>query len=113
MTLVEVENFTTADIDALDPELVVKLQTIRYMAGVPIYVTSGFRPGDDKAHGRGLAVDISDNMAGQPLASGWRHAILAAIYALGLRRIGVYDRHIHFDVDPNLPQDVTWWATSD
>lgn len=110
---VELDNFTVSEADGLSTKLLVFLQTIRYITGEPIYITSGLRPGDPKAHGRGYAVDISDNQSGEPISSTWRMKVLGAALMVGLTRIGDYDRHIHIDVDPTLPQDVLWHGVSD
>lgn len=99
-------------VEHLSPRLLTLLDNIRFHARVPIYVTSAFRDGDDGAHGRGLAVDISDNLHGADVGSRWRHSVLRALYAYGVRRVGVYDRHIHFDIAPDLPLDVTWAGKS-
>jgi len=36
----------------------------------------------------------------------------AALLQAGFRRIGIYDKHIHADIDKTLPQDVMWWGVS-
>lgn len=106
--------------DNLQPDLVDLLGQLEKAVEMPVYITSGYREGDTKSHGHGLAVDISDNLQGKPIWSGWRHRVLKAAYALGFRRIGVYDRHIHLDlwegqtVDGRpVPQDVTWFGMSE
>ena len=38
--------------------------------------------------------------------------IISGALLAGFRRIGVYDRHVHLDVDEKLPQDVMWWGVS-
>lgn len=98
--------------DKMDRELLVALDRARALGGRPIYVTSSYREGDPNSHGRGLAVDVADNPRGTPIASGWRFAVVRALLEAGFRRIGVYDRHIHADMDPALPDSVMWWGTS-
>jgi len=98
--------------DEMDPDFVATLDRVRAFAGVPIHITSSFRRGDPKSHGRGLAVDIADNRTGVELTSRWRYRVLAAAFRAGIRRVGIYDRHIHLDIDPSLPQDVAWWSES-
>jgi hypothetical protein len=109
------KNFTDAEIVGLQEELVKMLQQVRDHAVVPIHITSGYRPGDTKSHGEGAAVDISDNKFGKPVASRWRFLILKAAFAVGFRRIGVYDRHIHLDINHDSPggQDVVWTGVSE
>lgn len=112
--IVELENFTSSEMDGLSDKLKLHLQMIRYIAGVPIHITSGLRTGDtDSEHSLGAGADISDNDRGEEISSLWRHKVLSAAYLLGLRRIGVYDRHIHIGVATSYPQDVTWWGVSD
>lgn len=111
----EIDHFRPSEFnepDEMDPEFVAVLDQIRAFAGVTIYVTSSFRRGDPRSHGRGLAVDISDNRRGVPVSSRWRYQVLAAALRAGVRRVGVYDRHLHLDVDTSLPQDVAWWDKS-
>lgn len=86
---------------------------IRYMTNVSIHITSGLRVGDNLAHGTGYAVDIADNNVGRKIDSQWRHKILKAVYALEMGRVGVYDKHIHIDLDQSRVPDVTWWGVSD
>lgn len=109
----ELDNFTQSEAQGLTDELLVKLQAVRYEAGVPMFVTSGYRHGDDGAHGSGEAVDISDNGVGEEVGSRWRFLVVKAALSVGFNRIGVYDRHIHLDVSQDLDQSVMWWALSD
>ena len=99
--------------ERMDPKLIMRLDRIRHDAGVPMHITSSYRDGDPLSHGRGLAVDVSDNTRGKPTSSRWRFRVLRAALADGCARIGVYDRHIHIDVDATLPQNVAWWGESD
>ena len=98
--------FTDAEVEGLDPELVRRLDTARGFAKVPMEITSGYREGDDKSHGRGLAVDLRCSTSYR------RMRIVSGALVAGFRRIGVYDRHVHLDVDEKLPQDVMWTGVS-
>lgn len=109
----KLDNFTESEATNLSYELLIKLQATRYQAGVPMFVSSGYRHGDTGAHGYGDAVDVSDNGVGDPVGSRWRYEVLKAALAVGFTRIGVYDRHIHLDVSESLDQNVVWWGTSD
>lgn len=114
MATVNAENFKTTEVRGLKDRLVIMLQMIRWQVGAPIYVTSGLRPTDkDSEHVFGLGVDISDNKEGKELSSRWRFLVLKAAFALGIRRIGIYDRHIHLGISESKDQDVAWWGTSD
>ena len=98
-----------ADIEP-DEMLVLKLDDARKFAGRPFVITSGIRgprhDGDNSAHITGHAVDI------RCPDSRMRWHMLDALYSVGFRRIGIYDRHIHVDNDPTKPQDVTWVGIS-
>lgn len=92
--------------DKMSQELIEKLDRARAIAGVPFKISSSFREGDPKAHGKGEAVDIvCDN-------STYRFRIIKALILVGFTRIGVYDKHVHADVSRTLPQGVMWWGTS-
>lgn len=90
----------------MDEDLLRRLDRMRALAGIPVSVGSNYRNGDSKAHGRGYALDIPCR------TSRARMRLVAAAIDAGFRRIGVYNHHIHVDVDPELPQDVMWWGTS-
>lgn len=99
-----------AEYERMDEDLLRRLDRVRELAGVPMVVSSAWRsipPGKPPEHGRGKAVDISCT------SSRARMALVRAAIEVGFRRIGVYDRHLHFGVDDTLPQDVMWWDTSD
>ena len=98
--------FKDSEVVGLDPELVRMLDEARTFARVPFEITSGFREGDDKSHGRGLAVDLAC------VSSYRRMKVVSGLMLAGFRRIGVYDRHVHADIDKKLPEDVLWWGVS-
>ncbi len=111
--VVEIKNFTVEEVAGLQDKLILRLQVLRDLVGAPIFVTSGVRIGDDGAHGTGRAVDISDNKVGNKVRSVWRHKVLTNVYAMGFKRVGDYDKHIHIDLDYTRDQNVTWWDVSD
>jgi hypothetical protein len=98
--------FSNAEVAGLDEELVRRLDEARTKAMVPFVITSAFRLGDPRAHGRGKAVDIRCHTSYN------RMRIISGALLAGFRRIGVYDRHVHLDVDESLPQDVMWHGVS-
>lgn len=110
------KHFTAAEFGAgaehMDAGLMAMLDATREAAGVPMVVTSNFRDGDPLAHGRGNAVDVADNAAGKNISSGFRIAVVRAALEIGFVRIGIYDRHVHIDVDRTLPQNVMWIGES-
>lgn len=113
--MIDLDHFSSSEFnepDKMQSQLLLALDETRRKAARPIYVTSSFREGDPKSHGRGWAVDIADNRQGKNCSSGWRYAVVKAALGSGFRRIGVYDRHIHIDMDPDLPAPVMWWGES-
>lgn len=98
-----------SDFSKMKPELIARLDNARHEAGVPFKLTSTYRLDDKdkyKTHGRGYAADISCMKSRQ------RHHILRGLRAAGFTRIGIYNKHIHADCDPNEDQDVTWTGKS-
>ena len=109
------KHFSEAEIKGLAPELVSKLDTARTVAGVPFVITSGARTPEENE--RAMGVESSSHVTGKAVDlacsdSPTRFAMLRGLYAAGFRRIGIYSRHIHADVDESKPQDVAWWGTS-
>ena len=109
----KLEDFTENEVEGLTDRMKIMLQAIRYIAEVPFYVTSGLRPDDSNSeHSLGMGVDISDNGGGEDISSAWRHKVLKACYAVGLTRVGIYDKHIHIGVSTSHPQNVSWFSKS-
>ncbi len=103
--------FKENEIVGLDPRLVARLDTARALANIPFIITSGFRTAQqnteaggvqNSAHLRGLAVDLAVSNDFD------RFIIQVACVSAGFKRIGVYTRHIHVDIDDSLPQNVLW-----
>ncbi len=86
--------------------LVMFLELAEKLAGVQFEITSGFRIGDDGAHGEGWAVDIACH------SSKARFKILNGLIGAGFTRIGIYDRHIHADRSASRPAYVVWMGVS-
>jgi zinc D-Ala-D-Ala carboxypeptidase len=107
--------FTDLEVEGLDPEFVAKLDQARHHAKTPFTITSGKRTPDDNeramgvegsSHCKGLAVDLrcGDSRARKLIVAGLLHA--------GFSRIGIYDRHVHVDQDPDKDSDVIWLGKS-
>lgn len=92
----------------MDPRLLRKLDNARAFAGIAFVITSSFRPESTTSHGRGTGVDIRchDSLS--------RFRIVEALLHEKFTRIGIYDKHIHADIDSSedAPQEVIWWGTS-
>lgn len=96
------------------------LNKARHEAGIPFVISSGggFRcedyntalylpdPPKNSAHLRGRAADISVK------GSSDRFQIVRALLLVGFRRVGVYNKHIHADLDSTLDQQVLWTGRS-
>lgn len=94
-------------IAGLDPDFYKALQRLAREVEFPLHVSSGHRPDDlASAHSTGKAVDIAVSNASD------RFDLLEAAFRLGFTRIGVYDKHIHLDLDLTRPRAVCWTGTS-
>lgn len=98
--------------DKLSPLVLLRLDWARARADRPVYITSDFRPESPGSHGKGLAVDISDNLKSEEISSRWRYHTLEALLHVGFHRIGIYDKHVHVDADPERDPDVIWTGES-
>ncbi len=92
-------------------ELIEKLETAREIAGIPFYITSGYRCEKhnkavggvpNSAHTRGYAADI------RTTSSRERLVIMKALLDAGFNRIGCYENFIHADIDPEKTPRVMW-----
>ena len=99
--------------DKMDPDFIARLDLVRREAGVPFYISSDFRYKDDRAHGHGVAVDITDDPYSDGITSQWRFKVVRAAMKIGITRIGVYDAHIHLDDWKGVIQEVLWVGTSE
>ncbi len=94
--------FRKGDKVMLSSELVHMLETAERLAGFEFEITSGFREGDGKSHGKRLAVDIACR------GSRIRFLLLRSLFRVGFRRIGIYASHVHTDVNLTRDDQVTW-----
>lgn len=87
-------------------ELIDLLDKAREIAGIPFYITSGFRcflrntqvEGKPRsAHLKGLAADI------RCTSSTNRFKIVSALLRVGFKRIGIHNTFVHADIDGSLP----------
>lgn len=108
--------FSDEEAAGLDDELISRLDVARGLCGFPIVITSGRRTPEQNAaaggvsessHMTGMAVDIH-----MPPGQNEREKLIWALGRAGFRRIGLYNRHAHCDVDPNKAQDVVWFGVS-
>lgn len=81
------------------------LDRVRAHAGVPFRISSSWRA-DSPSHDSGCAVDV------YYLNSEEMYAIVHSAIILGIRRIGVYDKHVHLDDAPSLPSPRMWHGIS-
>lgn len=94
-------------------DLVNRLDRARKLSGVPFRINSGYRcqsynsssriKGKPRsAHLKGFAVDIH-----APTGS-LKGVILPSLYAVGIKRVGIYKTFIHADIDDNLPKPMVF-----
>jgi len=95
----------------IQPELLEALDKIEREMQKELLYTSGYRcdvcnelagGAKDSAHLRGLAVDIAVETSLD------RYSLLDVLFTSNVRRIGIYQSHIHIDVDNSLIQFVCW-----
>lgn len=107
--------FKPYEIKGLDFVFAIRLDNAREKAGVPFYITSGFRTPEENeaiggsknsAHmiGQAVDIDVKDSIH--------RFYIVKGLVEAGFNRIGVYTKHIHADTDETKPQDVLWTGVS-
>lgn len=107
--------FKDSEVEGLKDELLIPLDKARGIAQVPFIITSSVRSlaenksvsgVEDSSHLSGLAVDL------EALDSRTRFLIVSALLQEGFTRIGIYDKHIHADVDFAKDQQVIWTGVS-
>jgi hypothetical protein len=106
----EAEEFASPAL--MQRELLLKLDETRRRAGVSMFVSSSYRPGDRGAHGGGWAVDVVDDTEHNGYTGRWAYKVITAALAAGFTRIGVETKHIHLDCDPRLPPRVIFPGVS-
>jgi uncharacterized protein YcbK (DUF882 family) len=95
----------------MDKRILEMLDQARDKFDKPIHITSGFRTPfwngevngvESSSHLKGLAADIHcDN-------SRDRHNLINCLLDVGFKRIGVAEKFIHVDIDPDKSQDLIW-----
>ena len=102
--------FTDEELVGLQPVFVERLMEARQRAMTPFVLTETVASGGshvaNTAHARGLAADIRAH------DSVTRFKIVKALLDSGFTRVGIYDKHVHADVDLSLPQGVLWVGVS-
>ena len=95
----------------MDPDALAMLDAARESANIPFHITSAFRCAkhnkavggvEDSAHTTGHAVDILARSGFEK----WR--IVHGLKKAGFVRIGISNKFIHADNDPEKPQHVIW-----
>lgn len=116
--------FSPDETHGLNPLLVSMLDDARERAGIPFVITSGFRDPaqnasaggvEDSAHSHTTMAGLPDGFAVDirvPDDSRSRFHILKGLFGAGFCRVGIYDKHVHVDIDPSKPQFVCWTGES-
>lgn len=110
--------FTLKEVSGLEKNFVEKLDMVRGYWGYPIIISKngGYRTPEqnkkaggvsDSAHIKGLAADIKT-----PNSKSKLDKLIWAIGMAGISRIGIYDKHLHIDIDLHKPQNVIWYGKS-
>ena len=107
--------FTAAEVEGLDPRFVRKLNRARGKAGVPFVITSGRR--SKKRNARIGGAKRSSHLTGHGVdlrarSGRVRFLIVQALLAVGFKRVGIYNGHVHVDDDPRLPEPTLWTGKS-
>lgn len=107
--------FKPEEVEGLAPELVDKLNSARHVAGTPFIITSGKRSiesneramgVESSSHLKGLAVDL------RVTGDDTRYLMVKGLLAAGFTRIGVYNLHIHVDIDTEKNAERLWVGVS-
>lgn len=108
--------FTDQEVEGLQDEFIQRLDKAREIANTPFVFTSTVRTitqnehltgaVKDSAHLTGLAADIR---AHEPRN---RFKIAKALIEVGFTRIGIYNQHIHVDMDTTKDPEVLWIGVS-
>lgn len=97
------------NISSVDVNLLYRLDKLRELYGKPIILNSAYRTVEyersvgrsgTSSHTKGLAVDI------RCLDSRERLLLLKSALDVGFRRIGIYKRFLHLDIDSSKPKCV-------
>ena len=110
--------FTDVESKGLVDDLMFKLDRMRGLLRRFIRITDGFcmKPHHlpNSAHSTGHAADCTIRAEDdkRPFTDEEKAEIAWAAGAAGFRRIGIYDRHFHVDVDKTKPQDTVWTGAS-
>lgn len=86
--------------NAMKGAFLIRLDELRHRCGFPFVITSGYREGDEREHGRGHAADIAIAGGAQ------RRRIVAEALKMNFNGIGVYDKHVHVD---DRPEPAVMW----
>lgn len=104
------KHFSDYEVLGLQIPLVDRLDRAREEAGVPFVITEGLGAGGhhvaNTSHQRGWAVDLRCR------DSFTRFKMVSALLNNGFKRIGIYNLHIHADLDDSLDQEVIWTGES-
>jgi zinc D-Ala-D-Ala carboxypeptidase len=108
--------FQDSEVEGLQDEFIAKLEQARGLAGIPFVLTSTLRTlsenesiagaVSDSSHLQGLAADI------RAAESRQRFKIVKALLEAGITRLGIYNLHVHADIDATKDPNVIWVGES-
>ena len=112
-------NCPCCGIGTLEPYLVTKLAEVEAQVREELVISSGYRCPYRNAAVGGAVASSHMGIPGEAKSSAadiyvvnnaFRFKLITALLAAGFRRIGVYAKHVHADLDSSRSQDVFWSA---
>jgi hypothetical protein len=109
--------FSEKEIVGLKDDLVYKLDIFRGALGMPVRLTETVASGgshvENTAHATGLASDctIRHPSDRRPYSLEEQFLLVWAAGIAGFNRVGIYDRHVHLDIDKTKPKAI-WTGKS-
>ncbi len=102
---------TCCNHNRISTELVDMLDKARCRAGIPFRISSGFRckTQNRRASGKRRSSHLDGFATDIICPSGSIKAtIVASLFSVGIKRVGIYKTFIHADISPTLPSPMLW-----
>lgn len=104
-------NCPCCDQNRISTQLVDMLDKARGRSGVPFRVSSGFRckTQNRRVSGKRRSSHLDGFAADLICPSGSIKAtIVASLFSVGAKRVGIYPTFVHVDISPTLPSPMLW-----
>ena len=102
---------TCCNQNRISSELVDMLDKARGRSGVPFRVSSGFRceTQNRRKNGKRRSSHLDGFASDLICPSGSiKASIVASLFSVGIKRVGIYKTFIHADISPTLPSPMLW-----